>query len=60
MIPEEVSLRGVEGEGQEDDSQANPDSAQSGSPNEHAEAPTPADGPDDTPLEGDAQPSEIS
>eukprot|EP00965_Chrysotila_dentata_P045263 1503893-Pleurochrysis_carterae.AAC.1 len=47
---------GAEGGGEEDDSQANPDSAHSGSPGEHAEAPAPADGPDDPPPEGVAQP----
>eukprot|EP00965_Chrysotila_dentata_P014480 479705-Pleurochrysis_carterae.AAC.1 len=37
--------------------QANSDSVDSKSPGEHAEAPAPADGPDDPPPEGVAQPS---
>eukprot|EP00965_Chrysotila_dentata_P001031 33579-Pleurochrysis_carterae.AAC.1 len=50
----------AEGGGEEDDSQASPDGAHSGSLGEHAETPTPADGPDDAPPEGAAQPSGLS
>eukprot|EP00965_Chrysotila_dentata_P149706 4943436-Pleurochrysis_carterae.AAC.1 len=53
--PAEASV--AEGEGKENDSQPNPDSVDSGSPGEHAEAPAPADGPDDPSPEGVAQPS---
>eukprot|EP00965_Chrysotila_dentata_P071230 2353606-Pleurochrysis_carterae.AAC.1 len=47
----------AEGGGEEDDSQVNPDRANSGDPGEHAEAPARVDGPDDPPPEGVAQPS---
>eukprot|EP00965_Chrysotila_dentata_P247323 6207684-Pleurochrysis_carterae.AAC.1 len=55
-----AEVNDAEGGGKEDDSQANPDSAHSGSPGEHTETPTLADGPDETPPEGDALSSGLS
>eukprot|EP00965_Chrysotila_dentata_P012249 402375-Pleurochrysis_carterae.AAC.1 len=49
-----VEAGDAEGGDEEDDPHANPDSAHSGSPVDHAEAPTPADKSDDTPPEDDA------